>query len=35
VSKINAESIPYRKADGTIISIKAALDELFTLQGAV
>ena len=35
VSKINAESIPYRKADGTKIDIKAALDELYKLQGAV
>lgn len=35
ISKINAESIPYRKTDGTVVSVKAALDELFNLQGAV
>ena len=35
ISKINAESIPYRKLDGTVVSVKAALDELFKLQGAV
>ena len=35
ISKINAESIPYRKLDGTVVSVKTALDELFNLQGAV
>lgn len=35
ISKINAESIPYRKSDGTVVSVKAALDELFNLQGAL
>ena len=35
VSRINAESIPYKKADGTLTNVKAALDELYLLQGAI
>lgn len=33
VTMINAESIPYKKIDGTETNVKAALDELFRLQG--
>ena len=29
ISSINAHSIPYRKADGTLITVGAALDELY------
>ena len=34
VTKISAESIPYRKPNGTVTNIKAALDELYAFQGA-
>lgn len=34
VTRINAESIPYRKPDGTVTNVKAVLDELLSLQGA-
>jgi len=29
ITRINAHTIPYRKADGTLISIGEALDELY------
>ncbi len=35
ITKINAESIPYRKLDGTLTNVKAALDELYNLQAGV
>ena len=35
ISKINAETIPYRKSDGTITNVKAALDELYALQASI
>jgi len=35
ITRINAESIPYRKADGTLTNVKAALDELFSVQAGV
>jgi len=33
ISAINAATIPYRKPDGTITTVKAVLDELINLQG--
>ena len=35
VTRISADAIPYRKADGSITTVKLALDELFRLQAGI